>query len=211
MSTLDNDGWVIEDPHRLAIISGYDIETYSLARAVASEAGSEPSEIKRAIAFAIRNEATRRGMTLFSVTTLTRQRGPSYRYGRQYHPSSGDSRYVSTAQDPGHEDLEIASKILSEPGFGDPIMGSSRFFQPEVQDRLFAQGKPGYRKDSTMLLESWGSEGWQAVVSVGSWMFLRHESVEWRGATYANAGGAVAGWLSLIGAASLIAYASLRG
>jgi hypothetical protein len=211
VSTLDNDGWIVEDPRSLAINAGYDIETYSLARAVASESGDEPYKVKRAIAFAVKNEASRRGVTVFAVTTTTKQRGPSYRYGRQYHKLSGDSRYVSTAQDPSREDLEIASKTLSEPGFRDPIMGSSRFFEPGLQDRKFAAGAPGYRKDSAMLLASWASEGWEATTTIGSWIFLRHESVEWGGAIYASAGTKAAGWIAAIGAAALATYAWLRG
>lgn len=213
MSTLDSDGWVNEDPLGLALAAGYDIETYSLARAVSSESGNEPYEVKVAVASAIVNEANRRGVTVFALTTTTRQRGKASRYGRQYHPVSRDSRYVSTAQDPRKEDLEIALKALSDPGSGDRIMGSSRFFKPELQDRLASGGAAGYRSNSRELLASWASEGWGVVAEVGDWLFLRHESVEWREGPYAVAGigSAVAGWLSLVGAVALGAYAYYSG
>lgn len=204
--SLGRDDWVLEDPAQLAASADVNINTYSLARAIASEAVSEPYKVKRAIGFAIRNEALRRGVSLFALVTTTRQKGAAYRYGAQYHPESGDSRYVSTARAPRAEDLDLAKKILSGRAGSDPTAGASRFFQPGLQDRLVAEGRPGYRSTAKELLATWAGEGWRVASSTGSWTFLRHEAFQPYLAGIALPGAKAAAMLTLIGAAALVAY-----
>ena len=173
MARLDSDGWLLEHPTDLAAAKSVDVETYSLARAITSEAGNEPIEVRYAIAWAIKNEGRRRGLSLLDLLTYTRERGVTHVYGSQYHELSGDGRYASTARDPSDVDLAIAADVISE-RVADPTYNASRFFQPMVQNRLYAQNHPGYKRDAQAVLQQWESEGWKAVSTLNGWVFLRH-------------------------------------
>lgn len=138
-------GVVPGDPEELAAAAGLDVETYSLARMIASEEGRSSNAVKLAVAWAVQNHATRSGRTITSLLTRANEASHAGRYGTQKNIDEatsgygGSDRYASTALDPYDGDGQIAAAVTSM-GIGDPTGGAEYFDRPagENADKVAA-------------------------------------------------------------------------
>jgi hypothetical protein len=137
-------GVVPYSPDGLASQAGVDLETYALARMLASEEGSADNTTKAAIAWASMNYAAQTGRAISSVllhavdpnhsgyfgTFINIDRASPY-YGENAatgKPNKAD-RYASTALDPYQGDVDIASGVLSG-SIADFTGGATQFDRP---------------------------------------------------------------------------------
>jgi hypothetical protein len=123
------------DPHQLAAQAGVDDETYALARGISSEEGTSGASTKAAVAWAIKNEAARRGSSIFALVTHAKLAAHSGFYGTQRNIEegtagyNGSDRFISTAQDPYDGDITIASGVL-DGTIPDVTGGANQFDRP---------------------------------------------------------------------------------
>lgn len=140
-------GVVPGQPEDLAAAAGLDVETYSLARMIASEEGRSNNTIKAAVAWAIKNKADSLGRTITDHLTRTLEPSHHGQYGTyilldksssHYRESSlgkpiqGD-RDASTANDPYDGDAQIAAGVLSGQ-IPDLTGGANQFDRPDGED-----------------------------------------------------------------------------
>jgi hypothetical protein len=130
-------GVVPGDPVALAASTPYELDAYSLARAISSEEGRANDDTKTAVGWAIYN----RSQSSTSITALVTHAkyGPhSGFYGTQRNIESGtpgyggSDRYCSTANDPYDGDAQIAQGILSGE-LPDPT-GGAEYFDRSASD-----------------------------------------------------------------------------
>lgn len=135
-------------------------EAEALARVIVSEAGSSrySDEERRMIAWTVRNRARRRGTTIAHLVCSP--------CGKQ-----GKDRPFSSAQPATPAARVIARQVLAAPESADPTGGAFAFFEPRVQDKLVAEGRPGYRYSSAELREKWQREGQRPKGTVGAFEF----------------------------------------
>jgi hypothetical protein len=159
-ATVTEEGKVLDDPYDLASQAGLPLETYSLARAISSEAGSGTIKEQIGIAWAVKNEARRSGKSIFQITTK------DGRYQRQW----GANPYVSSRQDPYERDAEIAQAVISgsQP---DPTNSGTHFFNPVAQDRGFAKGD--LTKNAKQILDARKSQGFVVSSTIDSNVFFK--------------------------------------
>jgi hypothetical protein len=100
--TLRSDGTVAEDIQALADDAGLTLECNSLARLISSEEGMSDTTTQAAVAWAVKNEAARQGISITDL--LTRATG---HYGNQVV-----NHYATTAKDPYDRDAQIAQQVL---------------------------------------------------------------------------------------------------
>jgi hypothetical protein len=106
------------DPEQLAAEAGLDLETYALARVIASEEGNSSRETQALVAHAIRNGAAQSGTTI--AAKLLRAKVPSHNgsFGTQRNIEqgtdgyNGSDRYASTATDPYEGHAAVARGVL---------------------------------------------------------------------------------------------------
>ncbi len=128
-------GVVPGDPSVLAGLAGVDVDTYSLARALASEEGNSSTATQVAVAWAIRNHAEQGGKTLTELVTYAKLPAHRGKYGTQRNIEVGTAgynrsdRYCSTAQDPYAGHLEVARGVL-DGTFPDITGGADQFDRP---------------------------------------------------------------------------------
>jgi hypothetical protein len=128
-------GVVPGDPDALASSAGLDVETYSLARALASEEGGSDKLIKVAVAWAIKNHATKGGKSVSTVVLRAVDTNHAGQFGtyKNIDPASPEQgqpdRYCSTALDPYDDDAQIASSVLTG-SIADPTNGADQFDRP---------------------------------------------------------------------------------
>lgn len=127
-----------------------DLDTYCLARAIASEHGREPEIVQRWVGHAILNTARKRGIGVYQLCTMT---GNKAQYRGHFARQRTDGRYVATNQTPRTEHVEVARQVMR--ATTDPTGGATNFFSPATQDRLFAAGTPGIRRDAAATIELW--------------------------------------------------------
>jgi len=134
-ATYGPDGVVRVAPGLLAKQAGTDLDSYALARMIASEHGRDSTEVKIAIAHVALNYAVRVGRSISSL--LLRANHPQHTgyFGTQRdidedspHYNESD-RYASTALDPYAGELEIATGVLVGT-FPDPTGGAIQFDAP---------------------------------------------------------------------------------
>lgn len=132
-------GVVKVDPQALADSTDYDLETYALARAIASEEGRGSQQLQLAVGWAIKNRANA-GSGSIATLVLHAKYGPhSGFFGTQRNieagtPGYNDSdRYCSTANDPydGHAQIALA---IQNGTFQDPTGGAQYFDRPAHDD-----------------------------------------------------------------------------
>lgn len=142
-------------PSVLAQAAGLSLDTYTLARCVASEFGSGPAIALFGIAEAIRNHSTRRGTTIFAALTASSARPESAGlFGEQ------SGRYASTLRDPSPRHVAVArSAIEDRTSFVGPAV---KFFDPRVQDGGY-QADRKLTKDAAQVVESWSSDGYEWI------------------------------------------------
>ena len=134
-------------PEQLAEQAGLDLETYALARQIASEEGNSSTSVQALVAHATKNEAARRGISIASLLTQASTKYAAQhtvdhggRFGTQkdlevlvtnaqgddVHPSD---RYASTATDPYEGHAAIAAGVLSG-AIPDLTGGANQFDRP---------------------------------------------------------------------------------
>jgi hypothetical protein len=128
-------GVVPGSPAELAAQAGLDVETYSLARAIASEEGRSSALTKIAVGWAIKNYCAKHGTSITGRVTnaLTPSHAGSYGTQRDIEEGTdhynGSDRYCSTALDPYDQDGQIAVGILTG-AIPDPTDGADQFDRP---------------------------------------------------------------------------------
>lgn len=135
----DGSGLVQVDPFGLASQAGVDINTYALARMVASEASDKLTKV--ACAWACLNYATRRAKSV-SVLLLAGKGLADGRFGAQ-----NLGKYASTKNPPGAGDLSIAADVLAK-RVPDPTSGAEQWDNPVALDALKGKKIAGYTKSA---------------------------------------------------------------
>lgn len=153
-----------------------DLDTYSLARALRSEHGSESALTREWVGWAIKNSA--RGQSLFKKLTTSKNATYTGFFARQ----RTDARYAATNQAPRMGDIEIAVKVVK--GTVDPTNGATNFFSPAAQDALFKRSQSGdasaslIKRDGDAQRAKWISEG---LISKGTPPGVDRRTVEFFG------------------------------
>jgi hypothetical protein len=145
-------GWVEADARSLASIAGTSDSVYALASMMVSEAGAKNEAAQIAVGWAIRNQAEKRGDSVFRLLTragrndpATREFVPHESHGF-YGPQNVGPRWASTRKPPTARTLELASKVLTGE-LDDPTGGAVQFDAPEAQDSLLGK-VTGYVKSA---------------------------------------------------------------
>lgn len=133
-------GVVPGSPQSLADQTSYDLETYSLARAISSEEGRSSDDTKLAIGWAIKNRADAGGGSITALVTHAKVASHSGSYGTQRNidetagggQKGPSDRYCSTANDPYDGDAQIAYAIQTG-SLPDPT-GGAQYFDRSAQD-----------------------------------------------------------------------------
>jgi hypothetical protein len=132
-------GLVPGAPSDLADQAGLDLESYSLARLIASEEGRSNNSIKAAVAWAVLNHARSSGKSVTSLLTHAKLGAHSGSYGTQRNIEqgtdgyNGSDRYASTSSDPYEGDGTIAAAVVSGQ-LPDPTGGAEYFDRPAGED-----------------------------------------------------------------------------
>ncbi len=122
-------------PEQLAAQAGLDLETYALARMIASEEGSSSREVQALVAHAVVNAARAGGKSISSK--LLRAKLPEHNgfFGTQRNIEqgtegfNGSDRFASTATDPYEGHAAIAAGVLSG-AIPDLTAGATQFDRP---------------------------------------------------------------------------------
>jgi hypothetical protein len=128
-------GVVPGDPDALAASAGVDVETYSLARTLASEEGGSDKLIKVAVAWSVLNYSRKRGRSVTAQVTRANDSNHAGSYGtyKNIDPASPEQgspdRYASTALDPYADDAQIANAVITG-SVADPTGGADQFDRP---------------------------------------------------------------------------------
>jgi hypothetical protein len=128
-------GIVPGTPAVLAASAGVDVDTYSLARALASEEGNSSTATQVAVAWAINNHASQAGTSITQLVTHAKLASHSGLYGTQRNIEvgtagyNGSDRYCSTANDPYAGHIQVAQGVL-DGTFADPTSGADQFDRP---------------------------------------------------------------------------------
>lgn len=175
-STVDGVVIVNENPVELADKAGVPIDTYSMARCIASEGYSGPAGERAAAAVAIGqvclNEAKRRDTTVTKLLLRSNREMASGSYGEQ------KGRWASTRKDPCKWHLDVAKAVVAKQ-VPDLIGSASMFFDPKTQD----SGKQGTHslQSADKIITTWTNEDKKAwigpVKGLSSYnlMFLKSE------------------------------------
>jgi hypothetical protein len=144
-----------------AFLLGRDVisEVEALARVITSEANGYSEAERTAIAWAVRNRARKRHVSIAKLVCS---------------PTCGpccQGRPFSSARDATAINRELARRVLAAAASRDPTSGATAFFEPRVQDKLVAEQRPGYRFTSSELRQRWRREGQTPRVSVGAFEF----------------------------------------
>ena len=126
-------------PQDLADQTAYDLETYSLARAIASEEGRSSNATQLAVGWAIKNRSLASSGSVTTLVTRAKYGPHSGFYGTQRNIEqgtpgyNGSDRYCSTANDPydGHAQIALAIQNGTLP---DPTGGAQYFDRAAADD-----------------------------------------------------------------------------
>lgn len=134
-TTAERSGYlyVTEDPFSLAQSAGLDLDTYALARAVASETSGSAAQLL-AVAEAIRNAAAEKGRSVFAQVTRDRSHPFADKlFGEQA------GRFVSSRQNPRGQHVEAAMVALD---LGTRLARDAvRFISPKTHDSGVQRGR----------------------------------------------------------------------
>jgi hypothetical protein len=127
------------DPQGLADSTTYDLETYALARAIASEEGRGSQLLQLAVGWSIKNHADAGSGSIATLVTHAKYAPHSGLFGTQRNIEAGtpgyngSDRYCSTANDPydGHAQIALA---IQNGTFADPTGGAQYFDRPAGDD-----------------------------------------------------------------------------
>jgi hypothetical protein len=155
-------GFVNVLPATLAKQLGVQLEVYSLARMIRSEAGSAGAAERRAVAWVARNNARSRGISLTQLLTAGGGVAAGY-YGKQ----NLGGRYAATGQAARQGDVDLALQVLGGT-LSDNTDGALHFFNPALQDKLFASNAKKYTKNADAVIASWTAKGLEARTVAGT-------------------------------------------
>ncbi len=134
-----------------------DSEVEALARVIRSEVGICSAEQQEHVAWAVRNLAAKRRQSIAEMVCK---------------PCGGqqEGRPVSSQQDAIAADRKLARRILHAPLASDPTGGATHFLNPQLQDQLALQGRPGYRGQSyRRVRKRWKKRyGWEPYYRLGA-------------------------------------------
>jgi spore germination cell wall hydrolase CwlJ-like protein len=130
-----------------------------LGRVITSEANGYSEAERLAIAWTVRNRARKRGVSIAQLVCWP-SCGPQ-----------GKDRPFSSARAANETNRALARRVLAAPQSEDPTRGATAFFEPQVQDKLVAEGRPGYRFTSEQVRAKWQREGQQHRATVGKFEF----------------------------------------
>jgi hypothetical protein len=137
----------------------------ALARILRSEAGSGSPAERAAIAWCARNRAAKQRRTIFQMVCEPHC-GPQSENGGRLRP-------FSSAKAPTREDLDLAEAVLRATLSADPTGGATSALVPALQDRLVAEGAPGYTKTYEEVRARWIKGGLTPLGRVGRWELWR--------------------------------------
>jgi hypothetical protein len=161
---LRDDGLVDGDPFALADAAGMDANAYALARCLASEHGQDADPYLVAVAWAVRNKATERGVMVIQLLTDGAGTAGDGMFGEQ--KAAAGTKYASTKVDPSDRHARVAATVISADPSDDPTGGATHFYSPKAQDALAAKAAAGderYKKylgkDAAYIDASWRAGG----------------------------------------------------
>ena len=125
--TVSIDGINPADPHQLAAGAGVDIDAYSLARMIRSEAGGQKIIAQQAVGSVALNHARDSGQSISEVLLRATHAGDGY-FGKQ-----SQGRYASTSHDPNDHYILLAQQLLNGLIF-DPTSGARQWDSPGAYD-----------------------------------------------------------------------------
>jgi len=138
-TTVADNGLIPDDPALLAQLAGYDVNTYALARCIASEHPRDPTLYETCVAWAVRNKAAEGGRSVFDLLTDGAGVAGDGYFGEQ--KAAAGTKYASTVNDPHHRHVQVADLVMSSPTSADPTKGATHFFSPNAQDALAAKAQ----------------------------------------------------------------------
>jgi len=132
-------GVVAADPQALADSTTYDLETYALARAIASEEGDGSDFLQICVGWAIKNRADAGGGSIAALVTRAKYAPHSGLFGTQRNIEEGtpgyhsSDRYCASGLDPyeGHAQIALA---IQNGTLQDPTGGAQYFDRPAHDD-----------------------------------------------------------------------------
>ncbi len=136
----------------------------AVGRILRSEVGNGPLDELVAIAWVARNRAKARGVSIRRLVCWP-QCGPGGK-------GPTGSRPFSTRLAPSARGLDVARTVLAAPQSQDPTKGAIAAFEPALQDKLFAEKRPGYNYDAEGIRTRWAADGLVKFGTVGRWELL---------------------------------------
>lgn len=133
-------------PAELAAQAGLDLETYALARLIASEEGNSSREVQALVAHAVKNAAAAGGKSIASKLLYAKYNPHSGSFGTQRNIEEGTTgynrsdRFASTASDPYEGHGQVAAGVL-DGSIPDLTGGATQFDRPSGEsnpDRVAA-------------------------------------------------------------------------
>jgi hypothetical protein len=131
-TTIDNYTVVVGYPSSLADAAGLDLDTYSLARMIASEDGSANDTVLRCLGECARNQAAHNGV---SITTLLTKSSDTAINGLYSEQAAG--KWASTRVDPDDRATTAAQDVIAGSSYA---KGGRDFFDPSSQDKGVQNG-----------------------------------------------------------------------
>jgi hypothetical protein len=130
-------------------------DVLALARTITSEAGDGTPAEREMVGWVVRNRARAAGVSIQKLVCQP-ECGPCCQ-GRPF----------SSARSPAAADLGLAMRVLVAPASGDPTGGATSFFEPALQDKWVAEGRPGYKLTASQVRDRWRKEGLVPVATIG--------------------------------------------
>lgn len=126
-----------------------NIDVYSLARGIASEAGAKQTVFEKIVVAYILKRLKGSFRTVTGRLTFHK----SNRHPLSNHYGEQGGRAASTAKDPSMKDIVIANAVMTR-AVADPFPGGTNYFSPGSQKSLH-QREPGRFKSPSGLTEFW--------------------------------------------------------
>ena len=164
-STLDNAGFIIEDPYVLSGQAGLKHNVYSLARVISSETGgSDNIQEKTWVGWVVKNQAAYKKKSITEIVIFSK-RG-SGRYGQQ-----AQGRFVGSSKDPYERDADVAKSVIASNS--DPTNGATRFLHYNSQ--LSNHRNKGHDHPDEVLTR-WQGEGFIVAQKIDDAIFLKRSA-----------------------------------
>ena len=134
-STMEGpDGLIPDSPEDLAAAAGVDVNAYALSRCLASEHPRDATPYLRCVAWAVRNKAAEKGVSVLRLLTDGAGVAGDDHFGEQ--KAAAGTKYASTRDDPRRRHVQVASEVMASPTSADLTQGATHFYSPKAQDAL---------------------------------------------------------------------------